>query len=486
MSAGDDTLRTARNAALLAVAEVVGKAGSLVYVVLAARALGRDEFGAFSYAVALSLLLSSVAAWGFDEFLIQRASSDPERRESLARTAVTGKLLLALPTFGLVGVLVSSGRPSAAATTTLVLVFVAAVADLLSDTARAVATVHERLGGVSVALVVNRVLTAGVAVVAIVLGGGLVTIASAYLVGSLSGLAVSAVVVGRLGTRLVPGGSVADVLAVGRSAWAIGITTVFGLVLFRIDTVLLEAITNDEEVARYTVAYRLVETVLFVSWSVGRAVLPVLARDRDPLRSRQVVEGASGAIAAVYVPFALVALFAARPTIALLFGPQYGDTAVASLQLLAPAPLLFAFGYVLDRVLMARGAFRTSMVVVVGAAALNVLLNVVWIPTHGARGAAVATGVSYGVQGLVTLLVLRGRGTVVNPLRQWVVPVVAGVPMAGVFLGLGDRLHVVVAVAIAGLVYAVGWGALAARLAPTQAELVRGLVPWRRLSRRAP
>lgn len=474
-SEGRHDVRVARNAAVLAIAEVVGKAGSLVYTVLAARALTTSDYGAFAYAVSLSLILASVAAWGFDEYVIQRASRDRGSLHGLISAALTGKMLLAFPLFAGVGFLVAGGRPSGDAVLAMVLVFGAAVADLVSDTGRAAATVRERLTGVSVALVVNRVITAGLAVAALVAGGGLVTISVAYLVGSLSGMVATVVVVHRLGVplRLTP--RVGPSLQLGRSAWAIGVTTVLGLILFRIDAVILEALQGDAEVATYTVAYRLVETVLFVSWSIGRATLPVLAKDEDPVRIRRIIEGALGALSVVYVPFAVVAIFAAEPSITLIFGSQYGELSAQVLQLLAVAPLAFAVSYVLNQVLIARAAFVTLLWISLGTTVLNIVLNLVLIPVWRSRGAGVATVISYAAAGLTTWLVLRRRGLHINPFAGWGPSVVGGAALAVVMVVL--TLPVLVEILIGGVAFVAVWWVTARRWTPDQVDLVRRMLP---------
>ena len=52
---------------------------------------------------------------------------------------------------------------------------------------------------------------------------------------------------------------------------ALGVDTVVAMALFRIDQVLLGAMKGDAAVGVYAAAYRLLETMLFVSWAVAAA-----------------------------------------------------------------------------------------------------------------------------------------------------------------------------------------------------------------------
>lgn len=474
MSTTDRADRTASNAIVLSVAEVVGKAGSLVYTVLAARALTPDGYGAFAFAVATSLIVSSLAAWGFDELMMQQASRDRERLVELASRSLAAKLGVGIPLFAVVGLVLLPSRPTPEAGIALLLVFAAAMFDLVSDTGRAAATVRERLTGVSVALVVNRILTAGLAVAALVAGGGLVAIAAAYMVGSAAGALATGLVVRRLGIALRPRGGPRSVAGLARSTWALGLTTVLGLILFRSDTVIVEAVRGDAAVGRYTVAYRLVENVLFVAWSVGRAAFPMFAQADGLAQVQRVLRRSSGAVASVYAPFAAVAALRADAVVELVFGSQYGTPATESLQILAATPLAFGVAYLLGQVLIARGDFVPALWVFGGAAAFNVAANVVLVPVLGEQGAALTTTVSYSAEAALAWWVVRRRVGTTQPFASWSPAVAGGLAMAAVLVLVSAGL--LVDLAAAGLAYAVVWWVVAAWRTPEQTAQVRRLV----------
>src|SRR5438552_18346558 len=76
---GDGTRRAARNGAVLTAAEVAGKVATVAFTVAAARALGKADFGAFSFALSLSLLVATLPSGRLGAVLVQRASADPAR-----------------------------------------------------------------------------------------------------------------------------------------------------------------------------------------------------------------------------------------------------------------------------------------------------------------------------------------------------------------------------------------------------------------------
>lgn len=461
------------NAAVMAAADVIGKVATLAYTILAARILSAEDFGAFSYAVAFSLLVAVIPTWGFDPIVVRDGSADPGVLDQRYRHALTAKLAIALPVFLGTGALAALSRPTARAGITLALVMIAALFDILADSGRAAANAAQRLVGVSAALTINRIASAGLAAGALLAGLGLLGVGAAYLAGSAGGWLISAVAVRRLGLHASPQPSRwREALRLARGSWEVGVAALVSAALFRIDAVLLAALRGDEEVAVYAVAYRLLETVLFVAWAVGRANYPVMsAAAGEPARVRRITETATGVVGILYVPFAAVLLLEGTAVLALLFGAEYAAASTPALRWLAPAPVLFAAAYIGTYGLLALGRARASLYVSVAATSVNILLNLLLIPALGATGAAAATTASYALETVLVVAVMGRHAGVVRFDRGVAVPLLAALPMAGVLLAL--RAPVLLELVPAGIVYLAAWFALARRLSPDQLRLAR-------------
>lgn len=461
-----------RNAALLLGAEVVGKVATFGFTVVAARELSRADFGAFSYALAFAVLVTTVPNWGFNAVLMREGSVDPDRLSRYYSQALAWRLGLMVPTFAVAAVVGATSRRDDEAAVALVLVLVATGLDLLADTGKAAAAVRGRLEAWALGLVVNRILSAVAAVVVLVAGGGLVGAAAAYLAGSLSGVLVTTVAVARLGVRPTPWRvDVAGMRAMGRQSFALGLDGVAAMLLARVDTVILGELRGDEAVAVYSVGYRLLDTVLVVVWSLNSVVFPRLSA-AAPAEVRRVAERALGAVAAVFVPFGVVLLVRGPEVVGLIFGGDYEQPAAGTVRWLSPTALVFAAGFFASAALLSRRRGGPALLATVVALAANVALNLALVPRFGPAGAAAATTAAYTLEAVV-LLVLCGRlfGWV-RYERAMVVPLLAAAPLALALLVVPG--NVVVAVAVGGVLYAAAWLALVRRLSPDVVALLRG------------
>src|SRR3954452_10314041 len=91
--------RTGVNVAASLTGQLVGKASTLAWTLVAARELTRSGYGLFFYAYALAGLASAVAEWGVDPVFIERVSRDPDRVDVNYTSAQAARTFIAVPAF---------------------------------------------------------------------------------------------------------------------------------------------------------------------------------------------------------------------------------------------------------------------------------------------------------------------------------------------------------------------------------------------------
>ncbi|WKN47792.1 oligosaccharide flippase family protein [Nocardioides sp. Arc9.136] len=470
----ETTHRAARNAAVRAASEVLGKVATLAWTVAAARMLPNEDFGTVTYAMTIMLVLSALATWGFDSGLTRRGSADPPALPRIHQATQVWKTVLAAPVFLVAGI-VLAGTPSVGSWQVLACMLLAGFPEQWSHTIRSTAAARQVSSGISVALVLQRVATAAAVLVALVAGGGPEGVALGFLVGTFAGYGAHVVALRRLDVRRpVRELSRADLSLTVRGTFLIGLSGLVLMLLFRVDVLILGHVQGPGEVAVYSVAYRVLETVLFVTYAINYAVLPVMSATDDDSKRRVGFERAVAVAGFVYLPFVAVCLVEGRAVLHLLFGAAYADAAAPVLAVLAPAPLFVAAATFASSVLLAR---RRSWEMLVGSAAalaVNLVLNVVLIPPHGAIGAAVATTVSYVVQVAVLLVGLRRLGerpAVLAPLAS-----AAGASLMLLVALEASPFPLLLELLVGAVVYAVAWLLLVSRLAPEQQQVAARLL----------
>ena len=466
--------RIARSALFRSGGEVLGKAASIALFVVMARELGRAGFGSFMFGLSLGTVLSYAAGLGTEELIAREVARDRSRVDALLADVLALKALTFLPVIVLsAGIVTLVGLPGSGELAACIAVGGVAVENL-GRTYHGVFTAYERLGMISVSVVLQRVLTAAAGIAVLLAGGGVVAVAVVFAAGAVAGL-----VAARLVLRRFVAAPRRDVdrrrwMGILRAALPIGVAGLLLNVMLRADAALLGVLTGDAaEVGVYAAAFRLLEATLFVSWAVAASALPWLARREEGVTAARGFELGAKLLAVVLVPVGLSFALLAPELVDLLYGGQYGES-VLPLRLLGAVTFLYGIGNLAGTVLIARDQPRAFTVLAATLVGVNLVLNLALIPRWGADAAAFSALVSsllLAASG--TFLVARRVGRVLLP-RMLGAPLAGGLAMAAVVLALPAPAGVALG---AGLLAHLGAAALLERLVfRDDFERLRGMI----------
>lgn len=458
--------RIARNAAVRAAGEVIGKAASLAFFVAMARELGRDGFGDFMFALSLSSVFMIAAGFGTEDLISREVARDRSRVHGYLANVVAVKALLSLVLLLVVALIVNIGDYPSDARAAVYIVGLGVAAENLGRTWHSVFTAFERLEMISISLVIQRTLTAAIGVAILLSGGGLIAVSIVFTAGAFVGLAIATLVLRRF--------VVTPRWELDRSRWwpliktgvPIGFASLLFSVLLRLDAALLGLLTggggDNSEVGVYGAAFRLVEATLFITWAFSASVLPWLARRQDPEAVARGYELSAKAITAVLMPIALTFVLLAPQIIHLLYGSGFDD-AVTPLRYLGVVTVLFGVNNLAATVLISRDHPKDFNVIVGFTAVENVVANLIFIPTYGADAAAFNAAFSGLLLAVLSVVMIVRRFGHVRPLRIFLSAAAGGAAMAGAVLpislplvpaaGLGLLAYLASFAAVERLVY---------------------------------
>jgi O-antigen/teichoic acid export membrane protein len=440
------------NAGFRAIADAGSKIASIALYIVMARQLGDSGFGVFTFGMAFVTLVTMLANMGQQLILTREVARDHRRFDEYFVNTLSLQLALSVPALALaMGLHALVGFESETRTVVLLL-GIAVVAEALMTTCFAVFQAYERLGFIPVVLISQRWGTAAIGITALALGAGVVTVSAIYLGGAIAALLLALYYVV---TRIARPRFVVQVgrwLPLMRVALPVGIAGLFAAILFRIDVAMLGAYESDAVVGQYGAAYRLLESTLFISWSIGAGVYPVLSRLSRTTETSigSIFQAALKLGLALTLPLAVGAVVLADPLMELLYGPEFRDGASA-LMLLAPTVVLYPLTYIAAYVLIAQDRQSVLAWVYAAAMVLNIALNAILIPRYSLDGPAFATSVCEALTGALMLaFALRVSGAL-----DWraiaVGPVVASALAGGTMAVLHGQ--VVAAMAASAIVY---------------------------------
>jgi O-antigen/teichoic acid export membrane protein len=190
-----------------------------------------------------------------------------------------------------------------------------------------------------------------------------------------------------------------------RSAWALMFVGGFHVISSRTDILMLGAMATADAVGIYNVATRSTDMLVLVLMPIHRSLSPMIAglyAAGDRVRLQQIITRTTRTIGLLSLPIAAGLIFFGSWFL-LLFGPRFVEGQVPLAILAASRYFGMLMGPVTMLLIMTTHD-RIAAYMVGGTTVINVILNLVLIPRWGATGAAIATA-SSGLLAAVLMVV---------------------------------------------------------------------------------
>lgn len=469
--------RVARNTALRAAAEIVGKVASLVLFAFVARELGEGTLGDFVFALAMAQIIWAVAGFGLDRMLLRDVAREREPAiDRLFWNMVAFKFCAGVAgvTFSVLAVwLLGYSDTVQQLVAILGLSFIVV---LIGSSAQTVFQAYERMEYYFYSAVPNKILAALFGIAALAAGGGIVAVAVGNLAAALLALVLAMLILGWRFARPSPSVRPREWPGLARTSAPFGLQEVLGQIIFRMDIVLLSLFTTSAVVGAYGAAYRVLEATLFLAWSIGTSVLPMysyLKPGDDPSLER-VFEASLKFVVIIMMPIAVVMLVCAEGLVNLIYGLPEFEGAVPVMRWLAFAIVAYGVGHLAGVLVLVRRPGRVTVKAMAAVAAFNIAITLALIGPFDAEGVAAATLATEVVLAATALALARPVTEVPSAWRVGGPALLASAVMAAVMLPVRGEL--LVALPLGSVAYLAVLALLEARRLGGDFAAIRGVL----------
>lgn len=379
--------------------------------------VGATGLGQLTFAVSFAGILAVVVPLGTNMVLVKEISRDRELTAPLIATALAVRLPLALTMAALtVGVAVLLRQPAPI----LVLIAIAAAATVVTTTNDVLASAlkgQEKVPRQSLAMLVEKILSAILTIALVILKGPLWAIAAVAIVSALASLTMNASAFAYLRGKFKP-----PSLASARSLVTAGMPymgwSIFFVLYSQTDPLVLKVVSDDTNIGWYALANRLGGTALFLPRALTAALLPTLSRlyssstEEFQLLARRMLS----LVILCGIPIAFVLLLMPEQILALLHYPSSFAGSVATLRVSGLGVMMDSVALVMGTTViasdgqwrMARASMLACAIGIPLCAGMSYASQQLW--GNGAAG-AMASDVVLEFYLLVAYLTTVPRGT---------------------------------------------------------------------------
>ncbi len=478
------TTSIAKNTLIQAIGKVIGIVFGLLAFAIMARYLGPEQFGAYATAITYVSIFGTLADLGLPVVHLRLLSL---RRKSLAEPITNLHTLRLLSTVLVLsaGLLIARLFPYGPEVQQGIMIVTAGFLSV-SFTQYLLAIFQERLvtARYAIAEVVGRVVMFTVVLITARLDLGLVTIFWATTLGSTAAFLLTFFFAARI-THLRLGRNITLWPGLLRQALALMLVSIFSLIYFKIDTLLLSVLKDLTSVGIYSAAYKFMDVFITFPALFTALVLPFFARaaaetHRD--RLHYLFQRAFRAIMLAALPLAVITFLEAERLIIFTSGTSFYDS-VLVLRILSLSIVGLFMGNLGTTILIALGKAKYVAWIFGIAAVLGVTLYLVTVQRYGYVGAAWSTVIIESTIAItsISFVISRVRHA---PTAHYFLRTLVAAGGLGAAVYLGQSLPLLVNLALGGTAYLL---LLFATQAVTSADIrsVLGLATRKKLAQRA-
>ena len=359
----------------------------LVFVLVAARALGPEKFGIYALLFSMVEFVAVASGSGYADYLTRETAKDENVGWELAlRLVLLRTGIAAVVTGAEIGILWLLGYTRLVIAATLWMSLTLAPRSL-SEAVQGVLRGSARYAQVlAVDLILGLALVGGSGFL-LVRGGGL----RAAVVTELIAACAAGVVALILGMWFWPRHRIRlETLVVMKRSAIFNAYGFLGNLYDKFDVVLLSKLAGNFATGIYAVAYRALGMTQIVGYGVLYALLPSLSRATWGRSQQQQIERAMGLLLNASFILVLATMVYSGPAVRLLLGPSYAESTIA-IKILIWAVIFRYLNYSLNIALLATGREHVFVVTASVCLAVNLIGNLILIPKYSWRAAAVLT-----------------------------------------------------------------------------------------------
>ncbi|QTA83335.1 putative polysaccharide biosynthesis protein [Desulfonema limicola] len=384
--------------------------------IYAARCLGADIFGIFSFAYALVSLFSISMDMGISSYSVQQVSRDNEKMASYVGASLTAKVFLIILGFLLImgtGIVMQKDELTLSA---LFIMGICASFDNVGNTFQSVFEAHEDMHYQAAIIAFSNFIMCVAGFALLWFFQDVLLFCATYAFGAFLRCTMAAIwVIKTYGPPLWTK-DFHFITNIVKKGMPFALVTIFVSIYYYIDTLILSVYCENDVVGYYNASYRLLEAPLFIISSVTTAIFPAASKlyGKDKIELANMVRQAFQKALGFGFSMSLVVAWLSYDLIELIYGKEYLPSA-AVLPILIYSVAIIMPSTICGTTIRAIDMQSISAKVTGIGALLNVVLNLILVPKYSLYGAAWTTlGTEIFVLAVYAYLVWHYIGPVIN------------------------------------------------------------------------
>jgi O-antigen/teichoic acid export membrane protein len=440
--------KIAKNTSLLFVSTIVNYILGFFITMYTAQYLGASGFGVLSLALSLAAIFAVFTDLGLGTVTTREIARNKSLKDKYLSNTSFLRLGLAVLTFVMLALFVNIVNYPTETKLVIYLIGGSIILNGIAGTFYAIFQAFEEMEFQSISLIINGVIMFVGTLLAIYYHMDILVFALLYIISNFVCLMYTITVY--IWKHSLPKWNLDKnfIKITMLAALPLSIVSIFTLIAFRVDIVLISFFKSTTDVGWYSASYRLLEVFLFIPMVFTTAVFPIFSQfhvsSKDSLKFTY--QKSFKYLTILSLPVAVGVTLLAEPIILLIYKASFTPSILVLQILIWTIPITF-LNYIFGSILPAMNRQNTLLKITFISMVFNIAVNLVVIPTYSYVGAAVITLLTEAIVISLCFYVLRSF-CAINIKTVMLKPIVASAIMAVFLLTVHTNLFLEIILAI--------------------------------------
>ncbi|MDY9924277.1 flippase [Methanobacterium sp.] len=426
--------RIVKNTGVFFVAQVITYIIAFFYTINMARYLGAEGFGILTFGLSFVLILGISADLGLSSLVVREVSRNKSLTSKYAGNFLIIKIFLSIVSVISMMVIINIQNYSSLTIQVVYILALWVVVNSFSQLFYSIFQAHEKMEYQSISSIINSIIILVGVIFGSIQGFGVLWFAFIYLLASLIVLIYCFTIY--WAKFKFPELEVNTIFWKSSmlAALPLSVASIFSIIAFRVDTVLLSFLQGATAVGWYGAAYKLIESLMFIPMVYTAAIFPVVSSFHSLKKSLNLLYEKSVKYSIIIsLPVAAIITIYSQEIISLLYGSSYSSSVIALQILIWTVPFLF-LTYLFATILISIDKQNLILKTTGVAMIFNVVVNLILIPKYSYVAASVVTVLTEAIGSVICIYYLSRYIAPIKFRKIVVKPVLATLIMSGVLL----------------------------------------------------
>lgn len=380
---------------------------SFVYLIYIAKALGVDNFGLISVALAYFSLTASISDFGFNRFLIREITEDKNKIGEYLWNVVLTRLTFSAVIFGVLSIVLFLTDSDKLRVSLILLSLLALLPQSIALTFDSLFVSLQKLQYSAISLFLSSVVNIFLGFWLVLSGFGVIGVICALIISQVVYVFITTFFLYREKILSIHGVANENFKKILKGSLPYGILGILGLVYFRIDTIMLSYFRGNFETGLYGTAYRFFEAASFIPVAFSTAIFPIfikLQEQKNLLRNRYFKSVGAMFVVGVFV---LLIFQLILPGLVISLLPSFNNSIEAVKILSFSIPFMFMASPGVQIMMSQEKYLKKVIGLSIFTVTFNVVLNLLFIPRYGILAASWITVASEVLSFIIFFIFIR-------------------------------------------------------------------------------